>query len=367
MKPCAEDLAYMEMAFSLARKARGRTSPNPCVGAVLVRNGRIVGWGYHQEAGQPHAEIIALEKAGKRARGATLYLTLEPCVHWGRTPPCVDRLVRVGLKRVVIASSDPNPVVHEKGIARLKQAGIQVTTGVLAEKNAELNEAYNKYIVHKIPFVTLKFAASLDGKISTSSGDSRWISSPESRHLVQHLRYEHDAILVGIGTVIKDNPELSLRPNHTFKKKWYRVILDTGLSIPLEARVLKKPEDGEVLIFSGPDCPEEKIKALRARGAEVIITELEDGKINLKEVLQVLGRHEISAVLVEGGSRVLTSFIERKLADKVVAFIAPNLIGGETALTPFGGRGARTMAEALELKKTKQLRLKKDIIIEGYF
>jgi len=367
MKPTAEDLAYMEMAFSLARKARGRTSPNPCVGAVLVRDGRVVGWGYHQEAGQPHAEIIALERAGKRARGATLYLTLEPCVHWGRTPPCVDRLVKVGLKKAVIASTDPNPIVHTKGIARLKEAGVEVISGFLTEKNAELNETYNKYIVQKIPFVTLKFAVSLDGKMATFSGDSCWISSPESRQLVQHLRYENDAILVGLGTVLKDNPELTVRLENVQKKKWLRVILDTSLRIPLEARLLKKPESGQLIIFSGPEAPEEKIKALKDKGAEVILSETENGKLKLKEVLKILGQREISALLVEGGSRVLTSFLEERLADKVIAFVAPRLIGGENAATPFGGQGPDRLADTLELKNIKHLRLKNDIIIEGYF
>ncbi|MGB9835851.1 MAG: bifunctional diaminohydroxyphosphoribosylaminopyrimidine deaminase/5-amino-6-(5-phosphoribosylamino)uracil reductase RibD [Candidatus Saccharicenans sp.] len=366
MKPKAEDLAYMEMAFSLAEKARGRTSPNPCVGAVLVRDGRIVGWGYHQEAGQPHAEIIALERAGEKVRGATLYLTLEPCVHWGRTPPCVDRLVKAGLKRVVIASSDPNPIVHEKGIARLRQTGLEVITGILAEKNQHLNEAYNKYIVHKTPFVTLKFATSLDGKMATSSGDSRWISSEESRRMVQHLRYEHDAILVGAGTVLRDNPSLSLRLENARKKRWFRVVLDTRLSVPPEARLLQNPEEGHVLIFSGPEAPPEKIKALQDRGAEIIITDTENGQINLKQVLRTLGQREISALLVEGGAKVLTSFLEQKLADKVIAFLAPRLIGGEKSPSPFAGRGFFSLAEAPELKNIKHLRLKNDIMIEGY-
>ena len=366
MKPTAEDLAYMEMAFSLARKARGRTSPNPCVGAVIVKDGRIVGWGYHQEAGQPHAEIIALERAGKRARGATLYLTLEPCVHWGRTPPCADRLVKVGFKKAVIASTDPNPVVHGRGLARLNEAGVEVISGLLAEKNNELNEAYNKYIVQRIPFVTLKFAVTLDGKMATFSGDSQWISSPESRQLVQHLRYENDAILTGLGTVLKDNPRLTVRLENAPKKKWLRVVLDTCLRIPLEVRLLQQPENGRVLIFCGPQAPEEKIKALQDKGAEVIPTETENGKIKLKEVLKTLGQREISALLVEGGSKVLTSFLEERLADKVMAFISPRLIGGENAATPFEGQGAEKMAEALELKNIKHLRLKNDIIIEGY-
>jgi len=255
MSSLTEDLEFMEMAYSLAEKARGRTSPNPCVGAVVVKAGRIAGWGYHREAGQPHAEVMALERAGRRARGRTLYLTLEPCVHWGRTPPCVDRLLGAGLKRVVVSAYDPNPLVNKKGVARLRQAGIKVETGLLSHLNLRLNESYVKYITSHLPFVTIKAALSLDGKMAAASGDSRWISCQESRYFVQNLRAEHDAILVGINTILKDDPELTLRLEEASGKKWQRVVLDAYLRLPAEARILKNSEGGLVIIL-----PEERFR-----------------------------------------------------------------------------------------------------------
>jgi diaminohydroxyphosphoribosylaminopyrimidine deaminase/5-amino-6-(5-phosphoribosylamino)uracil reductase len=367
MKVSQKDLAFMEMAYSLAEKAKGGTSPNPCVGAVIVKDGKIVGYGYHQEAGQPHAEIIALEKAGSKVRGATLYLTLEPCIHWGRTPPCVGRLVNAGLKRVIISSYDPNPIVYQKGVARLREARIEVVTGVLAEKNEILNETYNKYIVSKIPFVCLKVALSLDGKTAAASGDSHWISSKESREFVQHLRAEYDAVLVGINTVLKDDPLLTVRLPGVAKKRWTRVILDSELRFPLEARMLEKPEDGKIIIFSGKEALPPKAEALRQKGVEVVQVKSRHGQIDLKAALRELGQREITSVLVEGGAHVFTSFIEQKLADKAFFFISPKLVGGEKALTPYEGKGVASISEALSLKKVRHFSLKDDIIIEGYF
>lgn len=367
MSSSSRDLEFMEMAYSLAEKARGRTSPNPCVGAVVVKGGRIVGWGYHQEAGQPHAEIVALERAGPRARGATLYLTLEPCVHWGRTPPCVDRLLEIGLKRVVVSAYDPNPLVNKKGVARLRQAGIKVETGLLGHLNLKLNESYIKYITDRIPFITLKAALSLDGKMAAASGDSRWISCPESRYFVQNLRAEHDAILVGVNTILRDDPELTLRLEETSGKKWNRVVLDTQLRIPVEARLLQNPRGGRVIIFAGTEIPEDRARQLKQKGAEIIQVPAANGQVDLRAVLEELGRREIASVLVEGGAGVLTSFIQQKLADKVYFFLAPRFIGGEKSPTPFEGRGAETVAGALELKKVRHFAIRNDIIVEGYF
>ncbi|NPV83856.1 MAG: bifunctional diaminohydroxyphosphoribosylaminopyrimidine deaminase/5-amino-6-(5-phosphoribosylamino)uracil reductase RibD [Candidatus Aminicenantes bacterium] len=366
MSSPGRDLEFMEMAYSLAEKARGRTSPNPCVGAVVVKAGKVIGWGYHQEAGKPHAEIIALERAGLRARGATLYLTLEPCVHWGRTPPCVDRLLQSGLKRVVVSAYDPNPLVNRKGVARLRQAGIEVETGLLDHLNLKLNESYIKYISQRVPFVTLKAALSLDGKMAAASGDSRWISSPESRYFVQNLRAEHDAILVGINTILRDDPELTLRLEETSGKKWHRLILDTFLRFPPEARLLRNIRAGLVIIFTGTGVPEDRASSLRQKGAEIIRVPASGGQVDLKAVLEELGRREISSVLVEGGAGVLTSFIQQKLADKVYFFLSPRFIGGEKSPTPFEGRGAETVADALELKKVRHFAIRNDIIVEGY-
>jgi len=367
MKPTKEDLSFMAMAYSLAEKAKGQTSPNPCVGAVVVKNGQIVGWGYHQEAGQPHAEILAVERAGRFTKGATLYLTLEPCVHWGRTPPCVDHLLQLGLKRVVISSYDPNPLVHRKGVARLRAAGLEVITGLLTERQERLNETYNKYITTRIPFVTLKAALSLDGKIAAPSGEAKWISSEESRFFVQNLRSEYDAILVGIKTVLKDDPHLTIRLEGLVKKRWYRVVLDSNLSFPLKARMLEEPEAGKILIFTGGKISQSKAHQLQERGAEIIKVPEKAGQVELSAVLAELGRREITSVLVEGGALTLTSFIQQKLADKVYFFLSPKLIGGQKALTPYEGPGISSVAEALNLKKIRHFSLKNDIIIEGYF
>jgi diaminohydroxyphosphoribosylaminopyrimidine deaminase/5-amino-6-(5-phosphoribosylamino)uracil reductase len=367
MKFSQEDLTFMEMAYSLAEKAKGNTSPNPCVGAVIVNQKKIVGWGYHQEAGQPHAEIIALEKAGQKVKGATLYLTLEPCVHWGRTPPCVDRLIGAGLKRVVISSYDPNPLVYKKGVSRLKRAGIEVITGLLSEKNDKLNEAYNKYILSRKPFVCLKAAISLDGKIATVSGDSRWISSEESRHFVQNLRAEYDAILVGINTIIKDDPLLTIRLPGFSKRNWHRVILDSELRLPLNARLLKDSEGDKIIIFTGKRAPHQKAEILKSSRVEIIRVNSRHGQVDLREVLKELGKREISSLLVEGGAQVLTSFIEQKLADKAFFFLSPKLIGGEKALTPLEGQGVSSISKAIRLKNCRHFSLQQDIIIEGYF
>lgn len=361
------DLAYLEMAYGLAEKARGRTSPNPCVGAVIVKDGRIAGFGYHEEAGKPHAEILALARAGRRAKGATIYLTLEPCVHWGRTPPCIDSLIRAGLKRAVISAVDPNPLMNGRGIKALKRAGIEVSWGLLERKNGKLNEAYVKFITRRVPFVTLKAAASLDGRIAAKTGHSRWISSAEARESIHLLRGEHDAILVGIGTVLRDNPRLTVRHALWPEKQMTRVILDTKLRIHPDARVLSSPSRGAVLIFTGPQALERKARALKSRGAEVISVPLSASGLDLKSVLAELGRRETASLLVEGGSRVLTAFIEGKLADKIVLTFSPRLIGGKTALSFLEGEGAASIKDSLQVKNVRAFPIGNDRMIEGYF
>ena len=361
------DLAYLEMAYGLAEKARGRTSPNPCVGAVIVKDGRIAGFGYHEEAGKPHAEILALARAGRRAKGATIFLTLEPCVHWGRTPPCADSLVRAGLKRAVISAVDPNPLMNGRGIGALKRAGIEVSVGLLESKNGKLNEAYLKFITRGVPFVTLKAAASLDGRIAATTGHSRWISSAATRESIHLLRGENDAILVGSGTVLRDNPRLTVRHSLWAGKRTTRVILDTRLRTPLDARILSSRSRGRVLIFTGPRAPERKARALESRGAEVIRVPLSAAGVDLKRVLVELGRREITSLLVEGGSRVLTAFIEGKLADKIILTLSPKLIGGKTALSFLEGEGAASIKDSVPVKNVKSFPVGNDRVIEGYF
>jgi len=363
----ARDFAFMEMAYGLAEKARGRTSPNPLVGAVLVRNGNVIGHGFHEKAGKPHAEILALRMAGGLAKGATLYLTLEPCVHWGRTPPCVDTVLAAGLKRAVISAVDPNPLVHTKGIRRLEEAGLDVSVGLLEERNADLNRAYAKYITRKVPFVTLKAALTLDGKIACRTGDSQWISSAGTRDYVHLLRGEHDALVIGVNTLIADNPRLTIRHPNWGTKKIVRVILDSHLRFPLTAKILSTLRRGPVLVFAGQGAPSAKARALESRGVEVVIPPGRKKMWSLKRVLAELGRREIASLLVEGGSRVFTAFVENGLADKAVLTFAPRLVGGVDAPRFIDGKGVERIGQALLLKRTRSFSVEDDIILEGYF
>jgi len=361
------DLGYMEMAYGLAEKARGRTSPNPLVGAVVVRDGRVVGHGYHEEPGKPHAEILALRMAGARAKGATLYLTLEPCVHWGRTPPCVDTVLAAGLNRVVVSAVDPNPIVHRKGVRRLKEAGIDVSLGLLAERNARMNEAYAKYITRKVPFVTLKAALTLDGKIACRTGDSKWISSARTRDYVHLLRGEQDALMIGANTLLADDPLLTVRHPSWGRKKVVRVVLDSRLRFPLGSKILATLGRGRLIVFAGADAPAAKARALESRGAEVVFPRDNRSAWPLPDVLGELGRREVAALLVEGGGRLFTSFVEAGLADKAVLTYAPRLVGGAAAPGFLGGRGVDRVGRALALKGTRTFILEGDVILEGYF
>ncbi len=361
------DLACMEMAYGLAEKARGRTSPNPLVGAIVVSKGRVVGHGFHEEAGKPHAEVLALRMAGALAKDATLYLTLEPCVHWGRTPPCVDTVLAAGLRRAVVSAIDPNPLVHTKGIRRLEAAGLDVSVGLLEERNAGLNEAYTKYITRKIPFVTLKAALTLDGKIACRTGDSQWISSAGTRDYVHLLRGEHDALMIGVNTLIADDPLLTIRHANWGAKKIVRVILDSRLRFPLTAKILSTLPRGKVVVFAGHGAPAAKARALEARGVEVLFPAGGARAWTLERVLAELGRREIAALLVEGGSRLFTAFVESGLADKAVLTYAPRLVGGVAAPGFIGGKGAAKIGEGFSLKRARSFSVDDDIILEGYF
>jgi len=362
-----KDSSYLEMAYGLAEKAKGWARPNPYVGAVIVHKEKIVGYGYHERPGKPHAEVIALDRAGSQARGSTLYLTLEPCVHWGRTPPCVEAVLRAAPKKVVVSSPDPNPIVFKKGIKALRAAGIDVSVGLLEEKNKILNETYIKYITRGIPFVTVKAAISLDGRMATKTFDSRWISSPETREYVHLVRGEYDAIMVGINTILKDDPLLTARHSCWRGKKITRVILDSDLRFPLEARILSTLGEGEIAIFTSKRASPKKTDALRKKGAEVVQVPGSARKIEVKEVLSRLGEKGLASLLVEGGSRLLTTILEEKLADKLFLTISPRLIGGERAPSFFEGKGIRLIKESWELRKISSFKTGRDIIVEGYF
>lgn len=361
------DLAWMEMAYGLAEKARGRTSPNPLVGAVVVRGGAIVGHGFHEEPGKPHAEILALGIAGPLARGATLYLTLEPCVHWGRTPPCVDTVLAAGLKRIVVSALDPNPLVHAKGVGRLEEAGLDVSVGLLAERNSALNEAYIKYITRKVPFVTLKAALTLDGKIACRTGDSKWITSAATRDYGHLLRGEQDALMIGVNTLVADDPLLTVRHAGWPGKTTVRAVLDSRLRFPLASRLLSTLDRGRILVFSGSEAPAGPAEALETRGVEVVRPRGGAQVWTLESVLAELGRREIAALLVEGGSRLFTSFVENRLADKAVLTYAPRLVGGAAAPGLVGGMGVDEVARAIALKRTRSFSIADDLVVEGYF
>jgi len=361
------DLDYLEMAYGLAEKGRGRTSPNPLVGAVLVKDGAVVGHGFHEEAGKPHAEVIALRRAGRRARGATLYVTLEPCVHWGRTPPCVDALLAAGIRRAVISAVDPNPLVNGRGLRALRRHGVDVLVGLLAERNARLNEAYLKFITRRVPWVTLKAALSADGRIAAAGGDARWITSAAARDYGHLLRGENDAILAGIGTLLRDDPLLTVRHRAWGRKAVTRVILDPRLRLPPTARILSTRGAGPLVVLARRDADPVRAKVLRAKGVEIIPTSAGPNGLDLRAVLAVLGRREIASVLVEGGSRVFSSFLKAGLADKAVLALAPKIIGGSDAPGLWEGQGAARVRDALELRATTFFRVGPDIIMEGYF
>jgi diaminohydroxyphosphoribosylaminopyrimidine deaminase/5-amino-6-(5-phosphoribosylamino)uracil reductase len=361
------DRSFLEMAYALAAKAVGRTSPNPCVGAVLVKNGAIVGHGHHEAAGRPHAEAVALRRAGSKARGATLYVTLEPCVHQGRTPPCADAVIKSGVVRVVVSDRDANPIVRGRGLARLRRAGIDVSWGLLAERNRRLNAAYIKFIASGIPYVTLKAAVGLDGKLATRTGESRWITSPAAREYGRLVRGEGDAVMVGIGTALGDDPLLDVRHPNWPDKKVTRIVLDARLRLSPLARLASEPSGGPILIFAGTGAEPRRKRALEKKGVEVVSLPAPQGRFDLREVLRVLGGRGITSVLVEGGGTLATSFLEARLADRGLFVIAPLLIGGRAAVSLFAGEGPASLADALRLGETTSFRLGGDTIIEGVF
>lgn len=352
----------MRRALELAERGAGRTNPNPLVGAVLVKEGQVVGEGYHQRFGGPHAEVVALEAAGEGARGADLYVNLEPCVHWGKTPPCVERIIAAGVSRVIVAVRDPNPLVDGRGIAQLREAGIEVVEGLLAEEARRLNEPFFKFITTKRPFVVLKLAMTLDGKSATRTGESRWISNERSRELVHQLRNRYAAALVGVNTVLKDDPQLTARSAGA-RDPW-RLILDSRGQLPLDARVLHLESAARTVVATTEKMPKEKEKALLAKGAEVWRLASRGGRVDLAELVSKLGREGIDSLLVEGGPTVAAAFLEAGLVDKVLFIIAPKIIGGP--MSAVGGRGVERLADAWQLREVSVRMLDGDLVYEGY-
>ncbi|MCX7624042.1 MAG: bifunctional diaminohydroxyphosphoribosylaminopyrimidine deaminase/5-amino-6-(5-phosphoribosylamino)uracil reductase RibD [Thermomicrobium sp.] len=364
------DRQWMQRAIALAWRAAGRVAPNPAVGAVIVRDGRVVGEGCTKPPGGPHAEIVALQAAGDQARGATLYVTLEPCAHYGRTPPCVEAIVRAGIQRVVVALRDPYPEVDGRGIAALRAAGVEVDVGVEAPSAAEVVAGYLKRLRTGLPEVTLKYAMTLDGRLATRTGHSRWITGPEARRYAHQLRDRHDAILVGVGTVLRDDPELTTRldaadcgdggPPHPL-----RVVLDSRARTPPTARLLSRGIPGRTLIVTTDAAPPDRLVALREAGAELLTVPARCGKVDLRGALGELARRGTNSVLVEGGGLVLGSLFDEALVDRVVVFVAPVLVGGADAPVPLTGRGVATMEEAVRLRDVRVRRLGSDVVFEG--
>ncbi|MFC1906693.1 bifunctional diaminohydroxyphosphoribosylaminopyrimidine deaminase/5-amino-6-(5-phosphoribosylamino)uracil reductase RibD [Chloroflexota bacterium] len=358
---------HMEEALSLARLALGQASPNPAVGAVVVKDDAVIGQGYTQEPGSWHAEIGALEQAGAGARGGALYVTLEPCCHYGRTPPCTQAIINAGISEVHMAMLDTNPLVFGRGRDELEKAGIKTYVGENEMEARELNEAYIKYITTGLPFITAKFAVSLDGKIATKSGDSKWISGEESRKHVHNMRYAADAIMAGVNTLIADDPQLTIRcsggKGGTARKQPLRIIVDGKGRTPLTARVFNEP-GSTIVVLSRPAKPDEK-KAFARVGAEILELPSE-GLVSLADLFRTLGEREVTSVLVEGGGKLFGSLFDLGLVDKVVAFIAPIVIGGEEAKMAVGGQGVDKVADALRLERIKVENIDDDVMISGY-
>lgn len=366
---------FMRMAIRLARKGAGRTRPNPAVGAVIVKKNRIVSRGYHKRAGAAHGEAVALGSATPGVlKGATLYVTLEPCCHRGRTPPCTDAIKGSGIRSVVIGSVDPNPMVSGSGIKALKRAGIEVVTGVLADECRAINDWYFKYITTKTPFVTLKLASSLDGKIATAEGQSRWITGLKSRGLVHRMRSGVDAVMVGVGTVLKDDPRLTVRlargPDPA------RVVLDSGLRIPLKAKVFDNLGEGgkggegrggggRLIIFTTGRAPKDKIKRVLETGAELRVLPATKNGVGIKRALKELGKMGISTLLIEGGSRVAASALGRGAVDKLAIFFSPMILGRD-ALASVGELGVKGLSMAPRIKRMTVRRIGDDLLVEGY-
>jgi len=359
-----DDEYWMRRVLHLAEKGRGRTSPNPMVGAVVVKDGKTVGEGYHAKAGEAHAEVIALREAKGEARGATLYLNLEPCAHYGKTPPCAPEVIDAGVQRVVIGMEDPNSLVKGKGIEILKRAGLKVEVGILEKECQRLNEVFCKYILRREPFVTLKVAATLDGKIATRNGDSKWITGEASRRLVHHLRDQVDGVIVGIGTVTKDDPLLTARIRGG--RDPYRIVLDSRLKISEEAKVIGT-SPSKTIIAATALAPRDKVEEFEKRGVRIFIFDSKEGRVNLKSCLSKLGQMGMTSLLVEGGSQVNGSFLDEGLIDKLLIFLSPRTLGDQQAPGIFGGRGVPNLQEAIVLREMKTKRVGEDLLIEGYF
>ena len=356
---------FMKKALVLAKKGQGYTSPNPMVGAVIVKDGEVKGKGYHQVVGQAHAEVNAIEDAGTLAKGATLYVNLEPCNHTGRTPPCTRRILEAGIKRVVVALEDPNTIAGG-GAVFLKQNGIEVLTGICENQAARLNEAFIKFVNTKGPFVTVKCAATLDGRIATRTGDSKWVTGEKARRYVHRMRHAVDAIMVGIGTIHADNPKLTTRLDSRKGVDPVRIVLDTHLSISPDARILKLDSNSDTILITGNTVSKAKKNTVAKKGVRIIAQPVKGGQIDMKSLMAQLGSMGITSLLVEGGSRVIASAFSSGIVDKALFFYAPKILGGDDGIPICRGPGPQLMKDCIQAKDIRVRRFDDDVMIEAY-
>jgi diaminohydroxyphosphoribosylaminopyrimidine deaminase/5-amino-6-(5-phosphoribosylamino)uracil reductase len=359
-----DHIKYMKRALELAKLGSGQVHPNPMVGAVIVKNGKIIGEGYHEFFGGPHAEINAISHATEDVKGSTIYVTLEPCSHYGKTPPCADRIIKEGFKKVIVGMSDPNPLVNGKGIEKLKQAGILVMDNILKENAKLLNETYLKNILKKEPFCLMKTAMTLDGKISTFTGDSKWISSKKSRMFVHELRHHYTGIMVGVNTVIKDNPKLNDRSGYKKKSNPIRIVVDSNGRTPMDAKLLS--DETPTIIAVTQNAPSSFVKAVKKKGKEIIVCPEKENKVDLKHLMRILNGKGIDSILLEGGSTLNFTAIKEGIVDKVISFISPKIVGGKDALTPVGGYGIESIKNAITLNIESVTKIDDDILVEAY-
>jgi diaminohydroxyphosphoribosylaminopyrimidine deaminase / 5-amino-6-(5-phosphoribosylamino)uracil reductase len=361
------EIDFMKLALRLAARGAGWVSPNPMVGAVVVKNGHVVGRGYHRRAGLPHAEVEALLNAGEAARGADLYVTLEPCNHQGRTPPCTQAILAAGIRRVIIASHDPNPEVTGGGAAFLAAQGIDITTGILDAEARRLNEAWFHWVKTGQPWVVAKAACSLDGKIATASGESQWLTGETARSFGHRLRHRMDAILVGIGTVLADDPQLTARLPRKEGRDPIRIVLDSRLRLPPHARLVRLKSPAPTWVATTGQPPPDSVRALEEHGVQVIVLPSDAGKVSLPALLQLLGKRQVQSVLVEGGAETLGNFFDQRLVHQFHFFYAPKILGGIKAPGMVGGQGVAHLGEAHIAKNLSIRRLGGDLLISGYF
>ena len=361
-KKTLDDNYFMREAIRLARKGIGKTSPNPVVGAVIVRNGKIIGRGYHRKYGDWHAEINAIKDANSNVKGATAYITLEPCSHYGKTPPCVDTLIKERIGRVVVGTLDPNPSVNSKGIKTLKSKGMKIDVGILEDECRELNEHYFKFIKSGTPYVTVKYAQTLDGRIATKTGNSQWISSEALRKYVHRLRAVNDCIMVGVGTVIADDPQLNVR--YVRGNNPLRVVVDSKLRIPIKSFVLKDNNSHLTTIATTSKAPSRKVTAVKGLGAEVLVVKKDKkGRVSLRDLLRGLGKRGITSVMVEGGSEIVTSLLRANLVDKMIILTAPKIMG--KGLEAIGDLGVCKIKDTIKFSSFKTMRKGDDLVFEG--